>query len=116
MSVIGITNHNHFDLEQYNSLKEEVKDFCDVWPGVEFDVKQKDSNVGHVIVIVNPKYAQDFNNKVENIVGNVSCDNFVLSIDLLTSSFNLFDPIFIPHYFKPKSLGRQDMELFESKV
>lgn len=116
VSVIGITNHNHFDLEQYNSLKEEVKEFCDVWPGVEFDVKQKDSNVGHVIVIVNPKYAQDFNNKVENIVGNVSCDNFVLSIDLLTSSFNSFDPIFIPHYFKPKSLGRQDMELLESKV
>lgn len=116
VSVIGITNHNHFDFEQYESLKNEVKGYCDVWPGVEFDVKQLDSNLGHVIVIVNPKYAKEFSEKVKELVGGTGCDNFMLSVDSLVSSFNSFDPVFIPHYFKPKSLGKQDMELLEEKV
>ena len=116
VSVLGITNHNHFDLEQYQLFREAVKDNCDVWPGVEFDVKQLDSKSGHVIVIVNPEYAVDFSDKVKEIVGSSSADNFVLSVDDLTTLFNDFEPVFIPHYLKPKSIGPQDLERLEEKV
>ena len=34
VKIIAITNHNHFDLEQYRTLRDTVKDFCQVWPGI----------------------------------------------------------------------------------
>ena len=116
VSVLGITNHNHFDLEQYNLFREAVKDKCDVWPGIEFDVKQIDPKAGHVIVIVNPAFSNEFARVVNETVGSTDLDNFFLSVDDLVSLFNEFEPIFIPHCFKPKSLGQQDLEKLEKQV
>lgn len=116
VSVLGITNHNCFDLEQYKLFRNTLKDECDIWPGVEFDVKQIDTKAGHVIVIVNPRYADRFSDTIKSIVGSTSLDDYCISVDDLTSIFNSFDPVFIAHYFKPKSLGNQDMEKLEQKV
>lgn len=116
ISVLAITNHNHFDLEQYLEFKNAVKDFCDVWPGVELDVRQLDSNVGHVVVVVNPVYATAFSDSLSKRIGENDCDSFCMSVDELTSYFNEFSPVFIPHYLKPKSLGQQDMDLLKEKV
>ena len=30
--IVAITNHNFFDYEQYNILRDAVKAFCQVWP------------------------------------------------------------------------------------
>ena len=116
VDVVAITNHNHFDLEQYKEFKKEVSEFCDVWPGIEFDVKEKDSNKGHVIVVVNPKYAEHFSEIVDDLTKETDCDSFFISVTKLTSLFNGLEPIFIPHFLKAKSLGNQDLELLEANV
>ena len=51
--ILAITNHNHFDLEQYKSFRDKVEDVCQIWPGSELDVLE-DSRRAHLIVIVNP--------------------------------------------------------------
>ena len=38
VEIIAITNHNHFDKEQYLEFQNDVKDMCQVWPGIELDV------------------------------------------------------------------------------
>ena len=32
VKILAITNHNHFDKQQYIDFREAVKDFCQVWP------------------------------------------------------------------------------------
>ena len=54
VKILAITNHNHFDHEQYVEFKSNVDGICQIWPGVEFDVIE-DENRAHLIVIVNPK-------------------------------------------------------------
>lgn len=39
IEIVAITNHNDFDIKQYYDLKNSVIESCDVWPGIEFDVK-----------------------------------------------------------------------------
>ncbi|MCQ2802643.1 MAG: hypothetical protein MJ225_03130 [Bacilli bacterium] len=116
IKVLAITNHNCFDIEQYNKLKASVADVCDVWPGIEFDVKQLSSKAGHVIVIVNPEKVEDFNALIKSTIGDSTPDSFVINIDNLCSKFNKLDPIFIAHYLKPKSLGEDDLDLLNSKI
>lgn len=116
VKVLAITNHNHFDLSQYQELRESVKDYCDVWPGVELDVKELDTNIGHVIVVVSPDFAVKFSNILIKKIGNTSCDNFVMSVTDLTTIFNELNPVIIPHFYKPKSLGQQDMARLEELI
>lgn len=116
VKVLAITNHNCFDFEQYKKFKKCVADVCDVWPGIEFDVKQLSSKSGHVIVVVNPDKAEDFNTLIQDLVGDTSADSFCITVDDLCSRFNKLDPIFIAHYMKPKSLGEDDLELLYNKI
>lgn len=48
MKIVVITNHNAFDLRQYNELKDKVRENCDVWPEIELDAfgDQKKDNMG----------------------------------------------------------------------
>lgn len=32
VKIVAITNHNEFDVEQYDELENAVKEFCPVWP------------------------------------------------------------------------------------
>ena len=33
VKIVAITNHNHFDLTQYNDFTEIVRDDFQIWPG-----------------------------------------------------------------------------------
>lgn len=37
VKIVAITNHNTFDLAQYIKFRDAVKQYCQVWPGVELD-------------------------------------------------------------------------------
>ena len=39
IKIVAITNHNAFDCEQFSLLGSTVSEFCQIWPGVEIDVK-----------------------------------------------------------------------------
>lgn len=101
VKILAITNHNHFDYEQYSQFKTSVDGTCQIWPGVEFDILE-DGRRAHLIAIVNPRNAEAFGKKVSEVIGSTSPDSFTISIDDVVSKFNDFDTIFIAHYHSKK--------------
>lgn len=116
VKILAITNHNHFDLEQYKEFKTSVDGFCQIWAGIEFDILEEERRA-HLITIVNPKNAQAFSEKVSELIGTTSADTFTISIEDVVNSFDSLDAIFIAHYHSKKpSLTDKDLYKLESLV
>jgi predicted ATPase len=110
VKILAITNHNHFDFEQYEMFKYGVDGVCQIWPGIELDVVEEERKA-HLIVIVNPINAKKFESRINDIIGSTSPDSFNIDIDLIASSFNDLDPIFIAHYYsKTPNLIDKDLD------
>jgi predicted ATPase len=108
--ILAITNHNHFDFDQYNKFKDGVDGLCQIWPGVEFDILE-DGRKAHLIVIANPKYAEVFDAKIKDVVGTSNPDSFNINLEEVVSNFKDFDPVFIAHYHsKTPNLTDDDVE------
>lgn len=99
IKIVAITNHNYFDLEQYDEFSESVKETTMVWPGIELDIKQTPKN-GHMIVICNPKYKKEFS-ECFNISKNES-EKYSIDINDLGEKTKNLDCIFICHYYRKK--------------
>lgn len=116
VKILAITNHNHFDYEQYTEFKNNVDGICQIWPGVEFDILEEGRRV-HLITIVNPKNAEAFGKKVNEVIGSTSADTFTISIDEVATEFDDLDAIFIAHYHSKKpSLTDKDVNKLENLV
>lgn len=110
VKILAITNHNHFDIEQYTLFRDSVIDYCKVWPGIELDIVE-DNRRGHLIVIVNPKEVTKFNIKVQELLDGFSADNFTITISDMVTGFKDLDAIYIPHYYvKKPALTDEDID------
>lgn len=109
VKIIGVTNHNYFDLEQYNEFLKVVKNDFMVWPGIEMDVIGVNDEHGHVIVVSNPKKVENFDTRVKKILNGKTPDEFNCGIDELLEFIDGLDCIVMPHYFKPKSLDEESI-------
>lgn len=116
VKIVGITNHNYFDFDQYNEFVNEVNDEFMIWPGVELDVKGIKDDKGHVLVVVNPSTVNDFNDKLNQLLDNKSCDEFECDIEKLLSFANSLDCIIMPHYYKPKSLDEDSINIIKENL
>lgn len=101
VKILAITNHNHFDHGQYTQFKNRVDGICQIWPGVELDILEEGRRA-HLIAIVNPKTAEAFGKRVNEIIGTTSVDSFTISIEDVVNKFTGFDTIFIAHYHSKK--------------
>lgn len=114
VKIVAITNHNCFDYDQFKLLRDKVKKICEVWPGVELDIKcgnnQDVSKRGHLIVVANPRYASKFNKAVKDIMGDTTADNFIADITTVYKTFSNCDCIYIPHYHKKPALSDEDVK------
>lgn len=106
VKIIAITNHNHFDLEQYRTLRDTVKDFCQVWPGVEIDIQGKTK--WHLIVVANPENVELFNIKVVDLFVGKNINKCALSMEEVFNALNKCDVIYIPHYHKNPGIKEED--------
>lgn len=95
--IVAITNHNAFDLTQYNEIKESLPQGAQVWPGVEFDIRE-DGSRGHLLLIVSPSMADQFSEAVVQITQHSTPDNFEATIDEVLASFDILNPLYIAHY------------------
>lgn len=122
VKIVAITNHNHFDYEQYKNLKNSVKDYCDVWPGVELDaygdsMKKNKSIKFHLIIVSNPDKAYLFDLKVKTLLGGEKPDEFEKHISEICDVFKELDVLYIPHYMgKTPAITEDDLELLRSLV
>ncbi len=101
VKIVAITNHNLFDLEQYNTILEQVGDAVQVWPGIELDIEE-DGKRGHLLVIVSPNKKQDFFDAVKSVTNNVSPDDFSISIKETVETFDHLNPVYVAHYLQKK--------------
>lgn len=116
VKILAITNHNHFDVIQYNAFKNSVKDICQIWPGIELDVVE-DGRRGHLIVIVNPINSLQFSTKVQDLIDGQTPDKFTISLKTVVDNFNDLDCIYIPHYLgKKPNLIEDDIEKLISYI
>ena len=53
VKIVAITNHNDFDKKQYEEFVEEANESFQIWPGIELDIKD-DETEAHLIIISNP--------------------------------------------------------------
>lgn len=114
--IAAITNHNHFDVEQYKQLRDCVEECCDVWPGVELDIVGQSQKRGHLIVVANPDNLEQFNSSVRELINNQDENTVVFSLDEVYKNLDKCDVIYIFHYNKTPSVDEEDIEELRSKV
>ena len=103
VKIVAITNHNVFDIIQYNELRECVQEYCDVWPGIELDVfgdsmKKEKLIKFHMIIIVNPRQAEEFAQLASDLLDNENVNTFEKHISIICKKFEGMDALYIPHY------------------
>lgn len=98
ISICAITNHNHFDLEEFQTINNAEKNFC-IFPGIELDIEIGDFH-HHIIIICNPK-KDEFFKSIFDDNPNRDYDTYSISYEELISKVKLFQPteiILIPHF------------------
>ena len=108
IKIVAITNHNYFDLNQYNEFSESVKETTMVWPGIELDIKQKPKD-GHMIVICDPKNKEEFS-KIFDMPKD-KADDYSIDIKTLGEKTKKLNCIYICHYYKKKPVINDDIIL-----
>lgn len=114
VKIIAITNHNLFDKEQYILFKENVKDTCQVWPGIELDVIGASGKKGHLILISNPEDVELFSQKMNELLNDSTPDDFEIKVNELYEKVKDLNLVYIVHCFKKKELSLDDIEAFEN--
>ena len=116
VSILAITNHNHFDIQQYEEFRDGVETHCKVWPGIELDIFENGKR-SHLIIICNPKNYQDFDKTISEILHGANPDTFTISLEETVKKFDSLDCIYIAHYFvKKPSLGDKEIEILTDLV
>lgn len=116
VGILAITNHNHFDISQFQEFRAECEGLCQIWPGVELDVLDN-GNRAHLIVISNPEEVVEFNEKIEEMIGASSADSFCIEIEKVSQEFKNLDCIFIAHYLgKTPSLSDGAIEMLSNTI
>lgn len=101
VQILAITNHNVFDLNQFNQIESVIDDHIQVWPGVELDIVENDVR-SHLLVIVSPHNAQDIDRAVSQITVGQNPDSFTTTIEETLSTFDQFGPLYVAHYKQKK--------------
>lgn len=113
--IVAITNHNHFDLSQYNEFVKEVDNDFQIWPGVELDIRQNERR-GHLLVIVSPVLAQSLEKLLTFLNKNTKPDDFHISIAGVVKYFDALDPLYIAHYKKQPDLSDTDIDELATNI
>lgn len=108
--VLAITNHNHFDKQQYDEFVAGIGDGWQIWPGIELDIVENGKR-GHLIVIANPRNSTEFNTKVQGLMSSVNADDFTTTLEKTVEAFDALDCVYVAHYHSKKpNLGDEDLE------
>ncbi|WP_335989180.1 histidinol phosphatase [Pseudoalteromonas sp. CH_XMU1449-3] len=94
LDCIAITNHNVFDLYQFNEINESLD--ITVLPGIEIDLEN-----GHMLLISDNQELELFSEKCQRITELISYPNPNITLDNFKAIFpDLGRYILIPHYDK----------------
>lgn len=116
VKILAITNHNHFDLDQYRLFAKSTNGLCQIWPGIELDIFENGRH-GHLLVIVNPKNSEEFSRRIEELLKGKTEDTFTINLINTVTNFDSIDAIYIPHYYiKKPDLLNEDIDFLLNSV
>jgi predicted ATPase len=101
VKILAITNHNVFDLEQFNQMESLLAGSVQIWPGIELDVID-DGKRSHLIVIVSPRKRDEFTQIINRLTDEKSADEFTISLEDTVSAFENLQPLYVAHYLGKK--------------
>ena len=110
LDAIAITNHNTFDKEQFNSIKEKMN--ISVFPGVEVDVEN-----AHMIVITDESDLDNFCEQCNQLKEKMEDGRKFISYDEFSAIFSNYEHyLLIPHYKKKPALQQQIIKKFGKNI
>jgi len=110
VKMIAITNHNSFDLEQFNEIQKEAKNEIIIFPGIELDVIGLNKERGHIVFFYDNAKVDVFDKQVKELLGSRSADSFVVEIDEFISFANKLNTgIIMAHYHKRDALDEKSL-------
>lgn len=116
VKILAITNHNLFDIAQFEEINSLVHDVCQIWPGIEVDILEE-GRKAHLLVICNPKNVEIFDLRCKEILNNINPNTFNTPIRQVVEKFDDIDCIYIAHYYaKTPNFSDEDIQLITSYV
>ena len=111
IGICSITNHNIFDIEEYDTINNSDKTFL-IFPGIELDVELPSGAKKHIIVVCNPNvaiyFSEVFNEEERDYDEyHIKYDEFIKKIKL----FKEDQIIVIPHFLdkdKRRALNEEE--------
>jgi hypothetical protein len=99
LNAIAITNHDIFDLVQFNEIVEELD--CTVFPGIEINLDN-----GHILLISDNKNVDEFQLKTRQVSEKIKEKSDSINVEELINIFgDLNEYLIIPHYQKSPTIS-----------
>lgn len=103
LDAIAITNHNMFDLQQFQEIKSQLE--IKVFPGIEIDIAGT-----HILVIAENNELQDFKIRCDRITKMIPDKETSISIAEFREVFvELSNYLLIPHYKKSPEIKEETL-------
>lgn len=111
LDAIAITNHNIFDLHEFNEITNNLE--IVVFPGVEVDLEK-----GHILVIAPIECINSFNEQVKKLTELIVDQNSFITYEQFKKIFsNYSDYLLIPHIdTKHKAMKESVIEKFGADI
>lgn len=112
IDALAITNHNVFDIKQYNEIRNSLK--IPVFPGIEIDLEG-----GHLLLItdIDEFEISNFDEKCKKVSEIIKTNTDTLTLAQLNHIFpELHKYILIPHYDKSPSIKQETINALEPHI
>lgn len=109
VEIAAITNHNEFDLSQFQSLVLATQDFAQIWPGAELDIERNGEH-WHMLVICDPDRVEDFDSILSSLVNGLKADEVLLDFETVWDAFLPLDALFISHVHKDPAISEKQIQ------
>lgn len=114
LNAIAITNHNVFDLDNYNEIKDALN--IPVFPGVELNVSNP-GGFGHVLLIAPEEAVDTFNANTSTLSSMYRDEKSHLSWQEIAGHYpEISDYIINPHFKKHKPINSQTLEAMKAST
>jgi len=110
IDCIAVTNHNLFDLAQFNQISAELG--ITVLPGIEINLEK-----GHLLLISENAELEDFETKCNQVGSLITSESEFITIQKLTEIFiDLSRYLLIPHYDKTPIIRPEIIEQLKPHI
>lgn len=111
LQVIAITNHNHFNINQFNIIKNALNNIT-VLPGIEIDIENS-----HLLLVGNINQVNEIETASNLLINEIKSEKDYITFDKFIELFpNYKEYILIPHYKKKPRMQIPIINKFKGNI